>query len=525
MRHSRGWSGHRSRRRFLSGSATLASGVFVTGLLGPLSGGLPSGRRVNVRRRGAVGDGVHDDTAALQEAVERAAGGGVVVVPRGTYRVGTIRLRSGVTLSLAAGAVLLGSADDADYDPIDLVPSLTFADLETADFSFALLAADGCTDVTIVGPGLVDAARTRRGGPKPIALRRCRRVRVADLEVRGAPNYAVSLLGCTDVVIEGVTVTGGHADGIDLDCCRRVRVAGCRVDSLDDGICLKASGTSGVERLCEHVLVEQCVVQSSSNGLKLGSESYTGFRDVVLRDCVLRHRPAPGFRPEIAEDGGIALQMVDGGLLEDVLVQNVRIEDVGTPLFVRLGDRDRARGARAPGVLRRVTIRRVFATGARAASVVSGLDGARVEDLTLADVRLVMAPDAPRHTSPATVAQLPGDYPRPGMFGALPASVLWCRHVAGLRADGVVCEPPPGDARPALRLDDVVGARLRVAADGAPGVWLHDVRDVVVTGGERDGWVRCTGRATAGVHVAGEPGVLAPLGRDVPDGAVIVTRS
>lgn len=465
---SRHPSRHPSRRRFLAGSTTLASGAFVTGLLGPLSGGRPFAEHVDVRRLGAAGDGRTDDTRVFQAAVQRAAGGGVVTVPAGVYRVGTIRLRSGVTLVLAAGAVLLGSPDDNDYDPIDLVPSLTFADLETADFSFALLAADGCSDVAITGPGVIDAARTRRGGPKPIAIRGCRRVRVADLEIRGAPNYAVSLLGCTDVAIERVTVTGGHADGIDLDGCRRARVVGCRVDSLDDGICLKASGTGGTSAFCERVLIADCVVRSSSNGLKLGSESSTGFRHVVLRDCVVRHRPAPGFPPEIAEDGGVALEMVDGGVLEDVLVQRVRIEDVGTPLFVRLGDRSRAAGATAPGVLRRVTIRDVVATGARAPSVVAGLATARIEDVTLAGVHLAHAPDAWPAAPATTIAQLPTAYPRPGMFGPLPAAVLWCRHVAGLRAGGLTYAPAAGDPRPALWLDDVVDAELpRAAAPGA----------------------------------------------------------
>lgn len=524
MSTSRGCSRHPTRRRFLAGSTTLASGAFVTGLFGPLSGGLPSAERVNVRRLGAAGDGRHDDTGVLQDAVARAAGGGTVVVPRGVYRVGTIRLRSGVTLSLAAGAVLLGSPDDADYDPIDLVPSLTFADLETADFSFALLAGDGCTDVTITGPGRIDAARARRGGPKGIALRGCRRVRIADVEVRDAANYAVSLLACTDVAIERVTVTGGHADGIDLDGCRRARVAGCRVDSLDDGICLKASGTGGSERFCEHVLVEDCVVASSSNGLKLGSESSTGFRDVVLRDCVVRHRPAPGFPPEIAEDGGVALEMADGGILEDVLVQNVRIEDVGTPLFIRLGDRSRAPGAATPGVLRRVTVRGVTATGARAASVVAGLDGARIEDLTLTDVRLSHAPSVPSTIPTTPIAQLASAYPRPGMFGPLPAAVLWCRHVTGLRADGLVCDPPPDDPRPSVWLDDVVGARFpRIIAPGTPALRLHDTRDVAIDGSTEPGWVHVTGAATTGVRIGGE---AAALGTDVgPAAVVVVSRS
>ncbi|MCW5892300.1 MAG: right-handed parallel beta-helix repeat-containing protein [bacterium] len=526
MFRSRGWLGRLTRRRFLTGSTTLASSVFATGILGSSSDGLRSGERVNVRRLGAAGDGHADDTRVFQNAVQRAAGGGVVRVPPGVYRLGTVRLRSGITLALDAGAVLLGSPDDADYDPVDLVPSLTFADLETADFSFALLAADGCTDVTITGPGVIDAARTRRGGPKPIALRGCRRVRVADVEVRGAPNYAVSLLGCTDVVIEHVTVTGGHADGIDLDCCRRVRVAGCRVDALDDGICLKASGTGGEERFCEQVVIEDCIVESSSNGLKLGSESSTGFRDVVLRDCLVRHRPAPGFPPEIAEDGGVALEMADGGVLEDVLVEHVRIENVGTPLFVRLGDRSRAAGATAPGVLRRVTIRDLVATGARATSVVAGLDGARIEDLTLADVRLAHAPGAPAALPAAAIAQLRAAYPRPGMFGPLPAAVLWCRHVAGLRADGLVCEAAAGDPRPALWFEDVERARLpRVVAAGAPALRLHDVRDVALVGDGTAGWVHLTGRATDDVRVAGDASLLAPLGTDVPPGAVVVTRS
>jgi hypothetical protein len=517
-----------SRRRFLAGTATLVGSVGVLGATGRVFGSA-----VNVRILGAVGNGTADDTAAIQRAIDAARGGGTVVLPGGIYRTGTLHLRSGLTLRLEAGAVLLGSPDDADYAPPAALGHDTFADLETSDFAFALLAGDGLIDLTIIGSGTIDGNRTERGGPKPIALRRCRRVRIAGVRVLNAPNYAVSLLGCEKVEIDGVTVEGAHADGIDPDCCTDVRITNCTVDAADDGICLKASHALGERRTTERVLVSDCTVRSSSNALKLGSESSSGFRDVTFRRCTLLGRRAPEVPRSIAEAGGIAIEMVDGGVLERVSVTDITMLDVPVPLFVRLADRGAGPSSKCPGKLRDVTIRRVVATGVHGTSSITGLRDVPIEGITLGDVLLSAAPTAGENDPIGlAVPEAPGGYPRPDMFGPLPAHGLYCRHVKGLGLTRVTLTSGVADVRPGLVLDDVVDSMIDGLAAGAarPGIvlWMHDARRVAVRGltappgGDAD--LRITGAESGDIALAAAaagrvergPGVAASALVDLP---------
>jgi hypothetical protein len=472
-----------SRRGFLAGAVTLAG---TAGALAATGGrGLTSA--IDVRAAGAVGDGRANDTTAIQRAIDAVRGSGTVVLPGGIYRTGTLHLRSGLTLRLDAGAVLLASTDDADFAPPATPVHDTFADLETSDFSFALLAGADLTDVTIAGRGTIDGNRSERGGPKPIALRGCRRVRIAGVRVLNAPNYAVSLLGCDKVEIDGVTVERAHADGIDPDCCTDVRIVNCTVDAADDGICLKASHALGERRTTERVLVSDCTVRSSSNALKLGSESCSGFRDIAFRRCTLLGRRAPDVPLSIAEAGGIAIEMVDGGLLENVSVGDITMLDVPVPLFVRLANRGADPSTRGPGKLRDVTIRRVVATGVQGTSSITGLRDVPIEGIILRDVLLSAAPTAGGADLVGLgVPEAPSGYPRPDMFGPLPAHGLYCRHVKGLSLARVTLTGGVADVRPGLVLDDVVDTTIDglVARGARPGVvvWMHDARRVAVRG-------------------------------------------
>src|SRR5581483_240934 len=100
----------------------------------------------------------------------------------------------------------------------------------TTDFAHALISGRDLQRVAITGAGTIDMHRRRRNGPKPIAFKRCRFVTVRGIRIVRAPNYAVSLGGCDDVLVEGVTIRQAYSDGIDPDCCRRVRIADCDIE-------------------------------------------------------------------------------------------------------------------------------------------------------------------------------------------------------------------------------------------------------------------------------------------------------
>src|SRR5262245_57528428 len=264
-----------SRRAFLRGCAIAGAPVLLAPFAWPaLVGSAAAAAEISVRAHGARGDGRRRDTRALQAAIDAAAAvGGVAYLPPGEYVSGTLHLRSHVTVRLDAGATLIASASDADFDRPERLGYESFADEETTDFAFALLQGRGLADVAIVGPGRIDGNRSWRTGPKPIALMRCRRIRIGDVHVVNAGNYAVRLPGCDAVDIHGVTIRNGYADGIDPDCCRHVRIADCDIESRDDAIAIKSSFALGEVRHTEDVVVSRCRLVTLHNALKLGTES------------------------------------------------------------------------------------------------------------------------------------------------------------------------------------------------------------------------------------------------------------
>ncbi len=414
---------------------------------------------LDVRRHGARGDGRAKDTQAIQSAIAAAGrAGGTVYFPPGDYVSGTLRLRSRLTLHLDAGATLRASGDDDDFDRFEPPGYVTFADRETSDYSFALLQGHGLRHVEIVGAGRIDGGRSSRQGPKPIALRECRDVRIRGISIVNGGSYNISLLGCEDVDVTGVTIENGYADGIDPDCCRNVRIADCRIESRDDAIVLKTSLALGQRRDTERVTVSGCHLVTQHNGLKLGTESSGDFRGIVFRDCTIVGRRHV-WKGELT--GGVTLTSVDGGTLEDVTVSGIRMEAVRSPLFVRLGRRGRGQTVPAAGAVRKVEISDVIATGASGSSSIMGLRGEPVTGIALRNIRVAARGGKPAELVLGDVPEADGMYPDPGRLGELPAYGLYCRHVTGLTLDGIDLSVERPDPRPAVLLDTVRDVQVR----------------------------------------------------------------
>jgi hypothetical protein len=504
-----------SRRGFLRASV-LVGGTAAVGY-GAVHGGAAGGATLDVRDVGAVGDGRAKDTAALQHAIDTVhrRGGGIVHLPAGTWVSGTLHLRSGLTIELAPGAVLLASPDREDFAPHEKLPFPSDSNIDTLGFARALLSGCDLERITIRGAGVIDMNRDRRYGPKPIALKRCRFVTVQGVTIVRSPSYCVSLGGCEDVLVEGVIIRSAFADGIDPDCCRRVRIANCDIESDDDALCLKASFLLGTRGATEDVVVTNCRLRSPSNCFKLGTESTGDFRQIVLSNCVFDGTaPADRDASAAAEGGGIALLTVDGGTIDGVTISNVVMRDVLAPVFVRLGNRGRDQPRAVPGRLRNVVISGVMATGASVTGSITGLRGHSVEGVTVENVQITTA-GGWRRPRDLKVPERATVYPQVTMYGILPAHGLYVRHArdVSLRNVQVVAEHP--DVRPALVADDVselcvvrlTGPRARREA---PALWLNDVRGGLVESGiASDGagtFLRVSGASTERVTLAGHAG-------------------
>ena len=465
--------------------------------------------RYNVVEFGAKADGRIEDTRAIQKAIETCCenGGGTVYFPPGTYVAGSLHLRDRVALYLDHGTTIKASPDANDFDPYEELGFKNDADRETSFFHHSLIWAEGVEHVAILGTGTIDGNRTKRGGPKPIALKRCHHVTIKDITIINAPNYAISLLGTDYVNIDGVNIFNGYCDGIDPDACRYVRIASCQIETWDDAIVPKASFSLGVRRATEHLTVTNCILATNCNAFKLGTESGGGFKHITVSNCVMYSR-ATG-RPPIS---GIALESVDGGDIDGVTVSNISMANVQTPIFVRLGNRGRDMDKPVPGALRNILISNIVATGAKQACPIVGIPDRSISDVTLDNIQITCTGGGTAEQTNGQVPEHEGKYPEATMFGVLPSYGLYCRHVEGLRLRDITLTLQSPDYRHALVCDDV--SRIVIdsldarQSEGAESVFRFEkVRKALISNcvpsGEMSGFIKVTDGRMSEVRFVG----------------------
>ncbi len=362
---------------------------------------------VSVRRFGAVGDGVNDDTAALQRAIDEVAshGGGTVLIPPGIYPAGPFFLRSCITLHLSAGARVQAITDMELYRQYSAFGN-------NSDEGTCWIQATDEHNISITGDGVIDGRGVafmngeepthytfeRVDGadlrPQIIFFRNCTGVSVRDVTVQDAAHWGIHLVGCANVSLMNLTIRNSlkipNADGIDLDGCRHVRITNCHIESADDCICLKSRREWEHYGPTEHILITNCYLRSTSCALKIGSENCAGVRNVVVSNLIIS-----------GSNRGIGIQNRDEGVVEDVLFSDIIIETQkfgpvwwgkGEPITVTLAYRPKYATARmkngnisVPGAVRRVHFRNIRCRSAGGVFLFA-VAGSHVEDVTFSDV-------------------------------------------------------------------------------------------------------------------------------------------
>ena len=350
----------------------------ILAVLGLSAAGLSAARRiVDIQEMGAVGDGKTLCTAAIQKAIDRCAdsGGGTVYFPPGRYLSGTVVLKSHVTLELEESAMLLGSTRLEDYPAL---PSRIQS--RTNRYAIrSLVYAEDLGGIAIVGRGTLDGNGSAffdksHDGNQPLLARviNCRDVLVENIRLQNAGFWNQHYLACRNVKLRGIRVWN-HAtynvDGVDIDGCRDVIVSDCILDADDDALCLKST----LEQPCENILVSNCVISSHCNAIKMGTDSSSGFVNVTITNCAIvsprDSKVIYGLQRGIS---GISLEIVDGGLMDRIVISNVTIDGVEVPIFVRLGNRgygfiesaEKPKGDFPVGTLRNVLFSNIVATRA-----------------------------------------------------------------------------------------------------------------------------------------------------------------
>lgn len=469
------------RRRFVQGLVATA-GVNLAAAA-PVGGGV-RGTAFPVREFGAAGDGARLDTRSIQAAVDAcaAAGGGSVYFAPGVYLSGTVFLKNNVALYLEAGATLLGSKNLSDY-PVTVAKVRSYTDNYTDK---SLIYAEGVSNIAILGRGAIDGQGAAFAGPykvRPYMIRviSCRNVLVADVTILNSPMWVQHYLASDEIEIRNIAVhslVNANNDGIDIDGCQKVRISDCEIVSGDDAIVFKST----LNRPCRDIVVTNCIMSTRCNALKLGTESNGGFENVVVSNCTI-------YETDLS---GIAVEMVDGGLLERVMFNNIAIQKAGAPIFIRLGNRARPfeeNGPKPPmGRLRNVVISNIEAVASRNHGCsITGLAGHAAENITIENVRMTLPGGGTAGDASREVPENADRYPEFKMFGVLPANAFYCRHVKNLKLRNIETQVEGRDARPALVCDDVQDLELfgsRFAVDDAVkhAVRFRNVRDAFIHG-------------------------------------------
>ena len=473
----------------------------------------------NVYDYGAVGDGKTLDSPAINSAIEACfqAGGGMVYLSAGTYLSGSIHLKSNINLHIAAGAIILAAPQEMNaYDLTEPFEGTAYQDFGHTYFQNSLIWGENLKNVSITGPGMIDGhgltANTDnlnhmggfltwnnpdtsdspkkyepvRVGNKTIALKLCRNVLIRDFTIYHGGHFAILATGCDGMTIDNVTIDTNR-DGIDIDCCRNTTVSNCRINApVDDALCLKSSFALGRNVITENLTIVNCQISGFKEGtlldgtmkpsrvrngrIKFGTEANGGFRNITVSNCTFR------------ACRGLALEEVDGGIMENIVISDIAMMDVSDyPIYITLGDRHRGPNVTGPGTLRNILISNVVATGIDKMSgiQITGTPSQPIEGVRLENIRLIFIGGGTREDAARNPRELGRGYPEPGTLGNMPAYGVFARHVRDLELHNIRVSFMKEDLRPAMVCEDVDGLEIdNFKADLAEGISAARFKDV-----------------------------------------------
>lgn len=470
------------RRKFIKNGIQTTAGLMLVPSFDKIetfarSFSAPADNDFSIVKFGAVGDGKKLNTSAIQKAIDACSskGGGRVVVPKGTFLSGGFHLKNNVNLFLEADAIILGSPYMKDYQPVTLLTDARYKDY----LRYALVFAQGQKNITVSGPGTLNGNGQLGGklgefeekgsaaAKRPCLLwfNECENILVKEITYTNAAMWTETYSLCRNVHVDHITVKENYffnADGCNMLDCDGFIIENCDINAQDDGICLKGYTTGG----CRNGIIRNNKVRSICNGIKMGTDSSGGFRDIVIENNEVWHTGI----------SGIALEMTDGGIMDNIIIRNIKMNVVATPIFIMLSNRNRqiVGDITVPiGQLKNIYIKDINAIVDKYetyhdlerkhfdltpfASSITGFPGYCVENVSIENVKIEIRGGFPEGTAEDALREIPEAgrrYPENRMFGTLPAYGFYIRHARGIHMKNVGVSIAQKDGRPAFLLDD-----------------------------------------------------------------------
>ena len=454
----------------------------------------------NINDFGAMADGKTLSTKAVQNAVDACAKtGGVVQFGAGRYVLSTIFLRSNVTIEIPKGTEILGAESYYDYEQEEKIDYPIYQDSSHTYYHPSMFVGLGCENIKITGGGKIDmrsvwdedgvrGKEIKHRGAKCIALKECKNIEVSNLEMNNVTDLAIYFAGCENVDVFGMKMRV-YIDGISPDNSKNVRIHDCDVEAGDDAIVFKSSYTLNRLDICKNIHVWDCRLKSRCCAVKFGTETNGGFEDILVENIDIRETRITG----------LAIESVDGAILDGITIRNVKMRNVNAPIFIHVGKRMRGPAGRAIGKIKNVTLENITAEGPyeeyeivswnyfsfkagdtwqkpwvfgiaesfddtmsgntaesdwQMTSNICGLKESHLENITLKNVHLRLDGGVKEYNR--NVPEEAQDYPEVYVYGRiLPAKGIYFRHIDGLTLDNVTVETYRDDVREDFVFEDV----------------------------------------------------------------------
>jgi len=388
-------------------------------------------------------------------------------------------MKSNISLYLDTESTIIAAPEKnvSEYDLPENKITNVYEDFGHRHWHNNLIWGENIHDISIPGPGMIWGEGLVSGNKgeddirpnKSISLYLCRNFIIHDITMLHAGWFAILATGVDNLTIDNVKMDTNR-DGMNIDCCRNVRISNCSINSPeDDGICLKSSYGLGFARATENVTITNCQVSGYDEGsfldgtfkktdktptgrIKFGTESNGGFKNITISNCVFDYCR------------GLALETVDGALLEDITITNITMRDiVNAPISLCLAARMRGPEGTPLGKLRRVIISNIVAYNVNPLSsvIISGIAGNEIEDVKLKDIKIYFKGGGTKEQAAREVPSLEKENPEPGKYGIMPAYGFYIRNVKGIQLENIDLNVLSKDLRPAFYLDNVTDADFK----------------------------------------------------------------